>query len=258
MLVRSYQIGFLAPFCRNHKVIDGYDQEPWRFGKYYEDIIRKYLKLRYALLPFLYTTLEEAHRTGVPLFRPLLLNYQDDSTTYNLDDQFMIGEDLLVAPIVKPDLTSRRVYLPAGTWYDYWTNKKYMGETMITVDAPLDVVPMFVRGGAVIPVGPPLNYVGEKPFDPITFNIYPDDNGSASAKLYEDDGLSPSYKAGVFRRTTVSARRGPRGLTVSIGAAEGSYNPGPRRFNFVVKSERGDSKIVSVMDRGQAQQVQIP
>ncbi len=257
LLVRSYQIGFLAPFCRNHKVIDGYDQEPWRFGKYYEDVIRKYLKLRYALLPFLYTTLEEAHRTGVPLFRPLLLNYQDDSSTYNLDDQFMIGEDLLVAPIVKPDLTRRRVYLPAGTWYDYWTNKKYSGATMITVDAPLDVVPMFVRGGAVIPVGPALNYIGEKPLDPITFNIYPDDNGSASAKLYEDDGLSPLYKTGVFRRTAVTAGRGPRGFTVSMGAAEGSYNPGPRKFNFVVKSERGDSKSVSVMDRGQAQQVQI-
>ena len=80
LLVRSYQVGFLAPFCRNHKVIDGYDQEPWRFGKYYEDIIRKYLKLRYELLPFLYTTLEEAHRTGVPPFRPLLLNYQNDRT----------------------------------------------------------------------------------------------------------------------------------------------------------------------------------
>ena len=94
LLVRSYQISFLAPFCRNHKVIDGYDQEPWRFGKYYEDIIRKYLKLRYQLLPFLYTTLEEAHRTGVPLFRPLVLNYQDDANTYNLDDEFMIGNDL--------------------------------------------------------------------------------------------------------------------------------------------------------------------
>ena len=105
LLVRAYQISFLAPFCRNHKVIDGYDQEPWRFGKYYEDIIRKYLKLRYQLLPFLYTTLEEAHRTGVPLFRPLVLNYQDDPNTYNLDDEFMIGNDLLVAPVVKPDVT---------------------------------------------------------------------------------------------------------------------------------------------------------
>ncbi|MDX6557199.1 MAG: alpha-glucosidase, partial [Blastocatellia bacterium] len=156
LLVRAYQISFLAPFCRNHKVIDGYDQEPWRFGKYYEDIIRKYLKLRYQLLPFLYTTLEEAHRTGVPLFRPLMLNYQDDESTYNLDDEFMIGDDLLVAPIVKPDLTSRLVYLPKGIWYDYWTNKKYSGGTMVRVDAPLETVPMFVRGGAIIPQAQPM------------------------------------------------------------------------------------------------------
>jgi alpha-glucosidase len=157
LLVRSYQIGFLAPFFRNHHAIDGYDQEPWRFGKYYEDIIRKYLKLRYQLLPFLYTTLEEAHRTGVPPFRPLVLNYQDDSSTYNLDDEFMVGDELLVAPIVKPDVTSRLVYLPRGIWYDFWTNKKYQGGTMVRVDAPLETVPMFVRGGAKIPIGPEMN-----------------------------------------------------------------------------------------------------
>jgi len=235
LLVRSYQVSFLAPFCRNHKVIDGYDQEPWRFGKYYEDIIRKYLKLRYTLLPFLYTALEEAHRSGVPLFRPLLLNYQDDASTYNLDDEFMVGGDLLVAPIMKPDVTKRLVYLPAGTWYDYWTNKKYAGGTMISVEAPLDLVPMFVRGGAMIPVGPALNYVGEKPADPITFNIYPDDAGSATATLYEDDGLSPAYKTGAFRRTSFTARRGPNGFIVTVGVPEGSYEPGQRKFNFVVK-----------------------
>ena len=254
LLVRSYQVSFLAPFCRNHKVIDGYDQEPWRFGKYYEDVIRKYLKLRYALLPFLYTTLEEAHRTGVPPFRPLLLNYQNDSNTYNLDDQFMIGEDLLLAPIVKPDVTRRLVYLPAGIWYDYWTHKKYTGGTMITVEAPLDTVPMFVRGGAIIPVGPSLNYVGEKPADAITFNIYPDDKGAASAMLYEDDGVSPAYKTGAFRRTAVSARRAAREFIVSVGAAEGTYKPGPRKFNFVVMPE---GKSATVMDDGRARQVRI-
>lgn len=257
LLVRSYQVSFLAPFCRNHKVIDGYDQEPWRFGKYYEDIIRKYLKLRYALLPFLYTTLEEAHRSGVPLFRPLLLNYQDDPNTYNLDDQFMIGDDLLLAPIVKPDVTRRLVYLPAGVWYDYWTSKRYSGGTTITVDAPLDVVPIFVRGGAIIPIGPALNYVGEKPIDPITFSIYPDDKGSASAKLYEDDGLTPAYKRGAFRRTALNVRRGPRGFVVSIGAPEGSYHPGSRKFNFVVKSTDQASRIVTVVDDGTPRRLEL-
>ena len=128
---------------------------------------------------------------------------------------------------------------------------------MITVEAPLDVVPMFVRGGAIIPVGPVLNYVGEKPTDPITFNIYPDDSGSASAKLYEDDGLSPAYKRGAFRRTSFNVRRGTDGFVVSIGAAEGTYNPGKRTFNFLVKSPAGDSKVVSVGDDGRAREVEI-
>ena len=244
LLVRSYQVSFLAPFCRNHKVIDGYDQEPWRFGKYYEDIIRKYLKLRYELLPFLYTTLEEAHRTGTPPFRPLLLNYQNDSNTYNIDDQFMIGEDVLVAPILKPDVTRRLVYLPAGTWYDYWTNKKHTGGTTITVDAPLDTAPMFVRGGAIIPTTTPRNYVGEKPDDPITFAIYPDDNGAASGALYEDDGTSPAYRHGMFLRTRVSARRDRRGFNVSVEGREGQFNPGARKLNFVLKGQRSTAITV--------------
>ena len=124
---------------------------------------------------------------------------------------------------------------------------------MITVDAPLDVVPIFVRGGAMIPVGPSLNYVGEKPVDPITFNIYPDDAGSASGSLYEDDGLSPAYKTGAFRRTTLTARRGTRGISVSIGSVEGSYNPGLRKFSFVV-----GSKSVTVTDDGKTREIQIP
>ena len=257
LLVRAYQISFLAPFCRNHKVIDGYDQEPWRFGKYYEDIIRKYLKLRYQLLPFLYTTLEEAHRSGTPLFRPLMLNYQDDPNTYNLDDEFMIGEDLLVAPIVRPDVTERLVYLPKGIWYDFWTNKKYAGGTMVRVEAPLETAPMFVRGGAIIPLGPQMNYVGEKPLDPITFAIYPDDNGSASTVLYEDDGSSPAYKQGGFRRTAMRLKRGARGYVVSLSAPVGNYTPAARKFNFVIKSIGAQLKVVTIADDGRARTVEI-
>jgi alpha-glucosidase len=233
LLTRSYQVSFLAPFCRNHKVIDGYDQEPWRFGKYYEDIIRKYLKLRYRLLPFLYTTLEEAHRTGVPLFRPLVLNYQNDSNTLNLDDEFMVGTDLLVAPILQPNQTSRMVYLPEGIWYDLNGGKKYSGGTMIRVDAPLEIVPLFIRGGSIIPEGPEMNYVGEKPFDPLTFYIHPDQTGRAATTLYEDDGTSLAYKRGVYRRTPVNVSPLDKGFEIMVGVSEGSYQPGARKFLFV-------------------------
>jgi alpha-glucosidase len=256
LLTRAYQVSFLAPFCRNHKVIDGYDQEPWRFGKYYEDIIRRYLKLRYQLLPFLYTTLEEAHQTGTPLFRPLVLNYQDDSNTYDLDDEFMIGNDLLVAPVVKPDVTRRLVYLPKGTWYDFWTNKKYEGGTMFSAEAPLETVPMFVRSGAIIPMGPEMSYTGEKPQDPITFNIYPDNQGSASMTLYEDDGVSPAYKQAGFRRTSVTVRRVGLSYVVTAGAPQGSYNPGTRKFSFVVKLP-GRTRVVTTNDSGSEQTIRL-
>jgi alpha-glucosidase len=184
----------------------------------------------------LYTTLEEASRTGVPLFRPLLLNYQQDSNTLNIDDQFMIGTDLLVAPIIRRDMTSRMVYLPQGTWIDYWTRKRIAGGTMIRAEAPLDIVPMFVRAGAIIPMGPEMNYVGEKPVDPITFAIYPDDNGPAATTLYEDDGVSPAYRQGVFRRTQVSASRSSTGYQIDVASPQGNYNPGSRNLVFIVKS----------------------
>lgn len=243
LLTRSYQVSFLAPFCRNHKVIDGYDQEPWRFGKYYEDIIRKYLKLRYRMLPFLYTVLEESHRNGVPLFRPLLLNYQDDPNTYDLDDEFMVGDDLLVAPVLKPNLTERLVYLPKGDWYDYWTKKKYSGGTMIKVDAPLETVPMFVRAGAIIPFGPEVQYVGQKPSEPLTFEIYPDAQGSATSTYYEDDGQSPAYKSGAYARMALKVERAGTGYVVTSDATTGTYIPPDRKLNFIVKDGRRHSVV---------------
>jgi alpha-glucosidase len=193
----------------------------------------------------------------VPLFRPLVLNYQDDANTYDLDDEFMIGNDLLVAPILRPNLTERLVYLPPGSWYDYWTNKKYKGGTMVSAAAPLETVPMFVRGGAIIPMGPAMNYVGEKPIDPLSFAIYPDDNGSASVTLYEDDGISTAYKQTAYRRTTIKAAPAAGGYIVTIAAPQGQYNPVPRRLSFVIKSPRQTHKIATITDNGRAAQVRI-
>jgi alpha-glucosidase len=234
LLVRWYEVGFLTPFCRNHAEMSSPDHEPWRYGKYYEDVIRKYLKLRYRLLPFLYTALEEAHRTGVPLFRPLLLNYQDDENTLGIDDEFMIGSDLLVAPVLKPNLTARLVYLPAGVWYDYWTGARQEGGRMIRVEAPLETVPLFVRGGAILPLGPEMNYVGEKPAGQLQFEIYPDARGEAVASLYEDDGLTDAYQQGTFRQTRVSYRHTPAGDEIDLSAPEGTYHPAPRDLVFTV------------------------
>jgi alpha-glucosidase (family GH31 glycosyl hydrolase) len=125
---------------------------------------------------------------------------------------------------------------------------------MIHIEAPLETVPMFVRGGAIIPTGPEMKYVGEKPVDPITFAIYPDENGSASATLYEDDGTSPAYERGVFRRTMVNAKRSGMGYAVSVSAPQGSYNPGGRRFNFVIKPS---ARTATVSDTGSPRTFEI-
>jgi alpha-glucosidase len=234
LMTRWYEVGFLTPLCRNHAEIDSYDHEPWRFGDYYEGIIRKYLKLRYRLLPFLYTTLEEAHRTGVPMFRPLLLNYQNDYNTVTIDDEFMVGADLLAAPIVKPGLTQRLVYLPQGTWFDYWTGKVVQGGTTIHAEAPLETVPLYVRGGAILPMGTEMKYVGEKKGGPVTFAIYPDAKGHAEASLYEDDGASPAYEKGTFRRTAVSYQASAAGAEITLSAPAGPYQTAARTLAFSI------------------------
>ncbi len=259
LLVRWYEVGFLTPFCRNHAEMSSPDHEPWRFGKYYEDIIRKYLKLRYRLLPFLYTALEESHRTGVPLFRPLLLNYQDDENTLRIDDEFMIGSDLLVAPVLKPDLTARLVYLPAGVWYDYWTGARQEGGRMIRVEAPLETVPLFVRGGAILPLGPEMNYVGEKPAGQLEFEIYPDARGQAATSLYEDDGLTDAYQRGIFRQTGVSYRHTPAGDEIEVGAPEGTYHPAPRDVLFrVLPASAARQVLLDGKSQGVRAAVKIP
>ena len=250
LLVRSYELAFLAPLCRNHAAIDNYDHEPWRFGPVYTDIIRDYLRLRYRLLPFLYTTVEEAHRTGVPLFRPLVLNFQDDRNTLNLDDAFMVGDALLAAPVLRPGVRGREVYLPAGPWYDYWTGERIAGGRLLWVEAPLERVPLFVRGGSVLPSTDPMHYVGEHAWDPVRFDIFPDDQGGAAGTLYEDDGVSPAYRQGAFRRTAVNCSRGADGgWRVVLPAPAGHYEPGPRHLELAV---HGAAAAAAVTLDGQA------
>jgi alpha-glucosidase len=204
MLVRAYQISFLLPFCRNHKEHGGYDQEPWRFGPYYESIIRNYLKLRYRLLPYLYAGIEEAHSTGIPFIRPLVLEYQDDPHTYSMDDQFLAGRDLLCAPVTRPGQESRRVYLPEGRWYDFYSGHPTPGGRVKKVEAPLNTVPLFVRAGAIVPMGPEKNTVEAMPHEPLQLNVYPTANNTAETTLYEDDGRTQEYLRGQQARRKVT------------------------------------------------------
>lgn len=230
LLARAYQVGIFAPFCRNHGAIDQYDHEPWRYGAPYEDIVRKYLKLRYQLLPYLYTGLEEAHRTGVPFFRPMLLEFQADPTALNCDDQFMAGPALLVAPVLRAGERAREVWLPAGRWYDSWSHQVIdsRGE-LRRVEAALDQLPMFARGGTVVPSTVAMNHTGEKPWSPLRFALYPDADGRAAGSLYEDDGLTRAHERGDFRRTHVTYAANQ--LTVTT---EGDHHPPARHLEFTL------------------------
>jgi alpha-glucosidase len=260
MLTRAYQISFLIPFCRNHKDRSGYDQEPWRFGPYYENIIRRYLKLRYSLLPYIYAGMAEAQRSGVPFIRPLVSEYQNDPMTWSLDDQFLAGRDLLVAPVTRPGQEARRVYLPEGRWYDFWSHKVHQGGQVIRVEAPLETVPMFVRGGAILPMGPEKNTVDAKPDAPLELHVFPGSNGTASVELYEDDGTSEDYRNGEFSRRRVSVQ----GNRVQLAAAQGSYR-GPQRplkFHFYGQGKAAaavlDGQTLPVKRRGAVLDVTIP
>jgi alpha-glucosidase len=185
----------------------------------------------------LYSTTEEAHRTGVPILRPLLLNYQDDPALLDLADEFMIGSDLLVAPVTKSAQSNRFLYLPKGLWYDFWTRAARTGKATIQTAAPLDCVPLFARGGSIIPLGPEMNYVGEKKIDPLRFEIFPDEDGRATGSIYEDDGASMAFERGDWRRTEVSYSEPGGTRRIDVSAPQGTYRPESRFFEFVLPAQ---------------------
>ncbi|MFF5703518.1 TIM-barrel domain-containing protein [Streptomyces sp. NPDC012794] len=203
------------------------DKQPWRFAEPYLSINRKYLQLKMRLMPYLYTMSRTAHESGVPSTRAMVLEYPDDPVARgNLTSgQFMAGDSFLVAPVVSDTSVRDGIYLPAGTWTDYWTGKTYAGPGWLNgYRAPLDTLPLFVKGGAIVPMWPQMNYTGEKPVDTLTYDIHP--RGTSSFSLYEDDGRTRAHQSGAFARQRVDVSApaaGPGTVTVSVGAPTGGY-----------------------------------
>jgi alpha-glucosidase len=219
LYTRWMQFGAFTPVMRPHAAHAS--REPWAFGPEAEAIVTRYIRLRYRLLPYTYTVAREANLSGLPFMRPLVLHYPEDKTTVNLTDQYLWGRDLLVAPVVAEGQTSRRVYLPEGTWYDFWTNRKVTGGRYVTAAAPLDTMPLFVRAGAIIPLAPDRTRTGAA-WEELTLAVYPGDEESAFS-LYEDDGESTAFERGAYAVTTITATPEADGLTVTVGAPEGSF-----------------------------------
>ena len=246
LLVRWYQVEAFFPLCRNHQSIGTYDHEPWMFGERAKRIIREVLRLRYRLLPYMYNLFYEHYVRGYPVVRPLLFEFEDDEETYDIDDEFMLGGWLLVAPVLREGARSREVYLPRGRWYDFWSDEVYEGPGYFAVEAPLEKVPVFVRAGAILPMWPDMLYVGERDPDPLYLHVYPGESAS-SLTLYEDDGETLAYRDGEYCLTEFRYEPLERGFRFVVGERRGRYAP---RRRFIVFADHRAEESRRVVEDG--------
>ncbi|MBE6261066.1 MAG: DUF5110 domain-containing protein [Prevotella sp.] len=267
LYVRWMQYGLFCPVFRSH----GADapREIWQFGKKGEpvyDAIEEAIRLRYRLIPYLYSTAWQVTSNNDSYMRPLFADFASDKRVWNMTDEFMFGRSILACPIVDPQYTEEKIirtdamtgwdrqsvsdgsavgtidwmatktatkYLPKGAeWYDFWTGKRYKGGQMVTLETQLNRVPMFVRAGSIVPMGPVMQYVGEKTWDELELRVYPGADGSFI--LYEDEGDSYRYEKGIYSVIPMQWHNGSRTLT--IGSRQGQF-PGmltTRRFVVVL------------------------
>ncbi|GAA4299909.1 TIM-barrel domain-containing protein [Nibribacter koreensis] len=201
LYIRWLQLGVFHPFCRTHSSGDHGEQEPWSFGEPFTSLARKFIELRYQLLPYLYTTFWQYTNQGTPMLRPLALLDQNDPECYERMAEFCVGDHLLICPITQAGVDGRVMYLPQGQWYDFWTDKVFMGKQEFWANAPLDKIPMFVRAGAVIPFYPVQQYVGEKDIQEITLHVYYSP-ATFESIVYEDGGDGYGYEEGQYLEKT--------------------------------------------------------
>jgi alpha-glucosidase len=236
LLARWFQAGAFYPFCRNHAMTGTNPHEPWAFGPEVEAIARRALELRYQLLPYLYNLFYAAAQTGAPILRPLVWHYPQDPVTFNLSDQFLVGGDLLAAPVVQPGQTARAVYLPEGVWYRWGSDARREGPAHIMAEAPLAELPLFVRGGAIVPMWPVAQHTGALQRDQLRLHLWP---GAGECAYYEDDGATRAYLRGDYRLTRFTWRAGAAAATLRWGRPEGRYREARDAWVFVFHVLRG-------------------
>ncbi|MFL6211420.1 MAG: glycoside hydrolase family 31 protein [Pyrinomonadaceae bacterium] len=221
LYTRWLQAAVLTPFCRAHYNKARGDREPWSFGSESEKINRASIELRYQLLPYLYTVFQQHTETGAPVMRPLWFNYPADYATYDAplgQDEYIVGDNLLVAPVLQQGATERPVYFPKGdAWLDWWTGARHEGGTSANVAAPLNRLPLFVRAGAIIPTQPVVQHTGEMARAPLTFVVAA--GGDGNGYVYEDAGDGYDYQRDAWRSTNVAQMGNTLRLTRS-----GSFN----------------------------------
>lgn len=249
LFTRWFEYGAFCPIFRVH----GTDiaKEMWRFGPDTERVLDKYDRLRYRLMPYIYSQAWQVTHNGGTLMRALAMDFPGDAEARERKDEFLFGPSLLVCPVVQPGAQTRDVYLPGGTdWFDFWTGKKVSGGRTIHADAPIDRMPIFVRAGAIVPMGPDIQYVDEKPADPIDVRVY----GGADGRfeLYEDAGEGNAYRAGRYATIPFTLQ----GHTLRIGKRAGAFPNMLARRTFRVWTPAG-SRPITVHYSGQAQSVKL-
>ena len=237
LLIRWFQFSTFCPVQRVH----GYQSETefWKFPQALDTLV-SYDHLRYRLLPYNYSIAWRVTNDGYTIMRALPMDFPGDPKVYDISDQYMFGPAFLVSPVMEPKAVTRNLYLPAGTeWTNFWTGESYTGGKRMEISAPEEQIPLLIRAGSIIPMGPDLQYANEKTADPIELRIYSGANGAFT--LYEDEGDSYNYEKGIY--ATISFSWDDVSKTLTIGARKGDY-PGmlkERTFNVVlVKDKHGN------------------
>ena len=221
LLCRWTQVGCFTPLFRNHAAKGTRHQEPWAFDEKTLDICRMYIRLRYRLIPYLYDCFRTAETTGLPVFRPLMLNFEKDKNTLEINDQFMVGDWLMVAPIVDQGKVSRDIYLPRGcAWYDFHTGERILGGARILREAPLDTCPIYVREGAVLPMWPVMNYIGESKIDTLELRVF---GGNGEYVHYQDNGEDFAYRDGEYNLYKFTQKHGALSIELTNAGYANRY-----------------------------------
>jgi alpha-D-xyloside xylohydrolase len=235
LYTRWYEFGAFCPIFRTHGHRANNENEVFSYGPV-TPILVSYNQLRYRLLPYIYSLAWQVTNDDSTIMRPLVMDWQSDPKVWNIGDEYMFGPAILVSPVTQQDATERSVYLPpASRWYDFWTGKTLNGDERINAAAPLDRIPLYVKAGSILPMGPEIEYARQKPDAPITLRIYRGESGHFT--LYEDQGDTYNYEKG--ERATIPIDWNDVTQTLTIGARQGSYPgmPAQRAFNIVFVGE---------------------
>ncbi len=245
LFVRWLEFSAFTPLFRNHAVNTAEPREPWVYGEPYTSLIRDVIKTRYRFLPYLYSLFEDAARTARPVLAPTLFYAPGDPSTHTQDHDYLLGPNLLVAPVYLPGATTRDVYLPYGSdWVDFHGTQLWSGGQTVTVDAPLGRTPLFVRAGSVLPLGPDVTHTGDGTPAHLEVHVFPGGNGEFV--LYEDDGETFDYRNGAFRYTRIAAVVAGNDTSVTVTPLAGSYEPGPRDVTLHLRGKAQSPAGVSL------------